>query len=99
MNGKDTKWKLEICPRGWEEEDFIALFLCREEDVECPEDIHLNYKMEIVSQNKIVKCGCHIFNKKVSTWGFREFIKRKDVIINRRSEILPQDVLTIRCTM
>ncbi|GIY33872.1 TD and POZ domain-containing protein 5 [Caerostris darwini] len=32
-------------------------------------------------------------------FGFPEFIKREDVIINRRSEILPQDVLTICCTI
>ncbi|GIY39908.1 TD and POZ domain-containing protein 5 [Caerostris extrusa] len=99
MNGKDTKWKLRIYPRGCKEENFIALFLCGDEDVECPEDIALNYKLEIVSQNKIVKSGNNIFKKKEIIWGFLEFIKREDVIINRRSEILPQDALTIRCTI
>ncbi|GIY39910.1 speckle-type POZ protein [Caerostris extrusa] len=68
MNGKDTKWKLEIYPRGCDEEDFI-------------------------------ETSSAIFKTNDICWGFPELIDREDVIFNRRSEILPQDVLTIRCTM
>ncbi|GIY00770.1 speckle-type POZ protein B [Caerostris darwini] len=55
--------------------------------------------MEIVPQSKIVASGSTIFTTKNMCWGPPELIDREDVIINRRSEILPQDVLTIRCTM
>ncbi|GIY75723.1 hypothetical protein CDAR_114191 [Caerostris darwini] len=99
MNGKDTKWKLRIYPRGSCIADCIGLFLCRENDVECPENIDLNFKMKIVSENKIVQSGNSIFKTKEMARDFPMFIKTEDVIINRRSEILPQDVLTIHCTI
>ncbi|GIX69865.1 speckle-type POZ protein B [Caerostris extrusa] len=55
--------------------------------------------MEIVSQNKIGRTSIGIFKTEDTSWGFAEFLKREDVIIKRSSEILPQDALTIRCTM
>ncbi|KAF8768075.1 TD and POZ domain-containing protein 3-like [Argiope bruennichi] len=98
---EETKWKLLLFPRGTVYENNIAFFLYREQDCDGAENIEIEYDLEsviadgFILKNREIK---HIFCKD-SLWGYPSFLNREIVLKKSRMKYLPQDNLTIRCTI
>ncbi|CAL1294621.1 unnamed protein product [Larinioides sclopetarius] len=94
-----TKWSLWICPRGYESESWISIFLCREEDSKGSAIIEIDYELAFLASDGSILASRNVYKDEFSkpqTYGFSEFHKR-EYVFSKRSTFLPQGMLTVRC--
>ncbi|GIY92846.1 TD and POZ domain-containing protein 4 [Caerostris extrusa] len=96
-----TKWKLELCLRGYSDGNYIGYFFHR--DKSCNSLVlELDYELSFLAADgsalKIFKENNKSMRKN-KNFGEPLFAAREEVFIRRRSAFLPNDTLTARCRM
>ncbi|GBN07450.1 hypothetical protein AVEN_124022-1 [Araneus ventricosus] len=100
-NIEKSKWSLLIYPRGVELENWIALYLNREEDSKGPATIEIDYDFAFLASDGSVLTSESVYKGaflKDYSDGYPEFEERESVF-TKRSTFLPQGVLTIQCRL
>ncbi|GBN07321.1 Speckle-type POZ protein [Araneus ventricosus] len=96
-----TKWTLWLCPMGVEDEKYVGFHLHREEDCRGPDSIKVKYQLAFLGIDGSFleeKTESDIFQKGGS-WGFSEFKRREKVFVSDKEAFLPEDTLTVQCTI
>ncbi|GBM91667.1 TD and POZ domain-containing protein 2 [Araneus ventricosus] len=96
-----TKWSLLLLPVG-ETKDDIAFFLKREEDCSGPDIIEAHFELALLGKDdSILKAMTSTKRKfmKNESWGFSIFERRERVFVTERETFLPEDTLTVQCTL
>ncbi|GFT56576.1 TD and POZ domain-containing protein 3 [Trichonephila clavipes] len=98
-----TIWKLKLFPKGNNElnKNFISIFLKREDRAQ-PQNVTLLYQISILGT-----CGEILFSKCSTkhsiaiggSVGFPQFIERDEIFKIRKNDYLPQNALTVRCSI
>lgn len=92
------QWCMHFYPDGYrtEDADWISIFLCHTDRTDASE-VKVEFKMSLLDQNRqpvALRGRCiHTFSSKAYTWGFYQFIRRKDL---EESPYLKDDVFSIR---
>ncbi|GFY73685.1 hypothetical protein TNIN_429801 [Trichonephila inaurata madagascariensis] len=99
-----TTWKLKLYPTGNIElnKDFISIFLRREKNTTEPLNVTLSYRISILGTDDSV-----LFSRTVLKYpfgrgcgdGFGEYMKRDEILKIRRKDYLPQNALTVHCSI
>ncbi|VAI37948.1 unnamed protein product [Triticum turgidum subsp. durum] len=94
-------WAVEYFPNGYLEDcsDFISVYLfCETADAE---DVNAKFTLSVLDKNgepvpsySRTSSATRTFSRKVTNWGYNEFIKKADL---EASAHLRDDCLTIRC--
>ncbi|GBN16480.1 Speckle-type POZ protein [Araneus ventricosus] len=100
-----SAWTLRLYPRGFENSDYLSLFLRRETDTAC-DNLTVNFELSCISadtsplQARCIPETLKTFTK-AEEHGFGElrFLRRHDVFGRRKALYLPKDTLTLRCRM
>ncbi|GFQ90306.1 TD and POZ domain-containing protein 3 [Trichonephila clavata] len=97
----NSKWKLEIYPKGVNEafQDFVSIFLIREVE---DREICISFDVSFLATDDSVLVR-DIFVEKsfpyFADYGVNELVKHDEVLKTRRKDYLPGNVLTVRCRM
>ncbi|GIX85980.1 speckle-type POZ protein [Caerostris extrusa] len=97
-NMEKSKWIVLLYPRGWKDDNYISVFLRRENYN--PFSHKVNFEFQLVAVDGVLKTmrgNNHLFNTNLSP-GFPDFLHR-DRIINDRDFYLPHDTFTLRCRL
>ncbi|GBM75421.1 Speckle-type POZ protein [Araneus ventricosus] len=97
-----TKLSLGLYPVGHTDENYVGFFLNREGDCNGPEVIEICYQFAFLGKDgSIAKEMTAAKNKfmKNEGWGLSNFERRERVFITEREEFLPEDTLTVQCTI
>ncbi|GBM65208.1 TD and POZ domain-containing protein 5 [Araneus ventricosus] len=98
-----TKWSLWFFPNGedGDDEDFIGIYLHREKDCSGPDIIEVNYHFAFLGKDDSVICE----ETTSDSFGKDEicrssyFVERERIFITEREAFLPEDALTVQCTI
>lgn len=97
----NASWNLKIYPNGEKEhetEGSIGLYLMKKSS-DSPVTLNYTIGLKTVDGKKEANQNyTYIFHHKDWGYGRRNLISRSD-LLNKKSELLPSDVLTITCTM
>ncbi|GBO32534.1 TD and POZ domain-containing protein 3 [Araneus ventricosus] len=96
---EDTKWSLWFYPTNGE--DFVGIYLHREEDCSGPDVIEVNYEFEFLGKDDSLiseETASDSFGKD-EIFGASYFIERERIFITERETFLPEDTLTVQCTI
>ncbi|GBN58921.1 Speckle-type POZ protein B [Araneus ventricosus] len=99
--GKQTKWKLYLYPRGRYSKDIISVYIYRIH-VARDEDLDLRCEFSVLSADGLISRSVTIFRHFTNEGrlaGYTSFLKRDDLFTANRETLLPEDTLTIRCSM
>ncbi|GBN61930.1 hypothetical protein AVEN_245570-1 [Araneus ventricosus] len=97
-----TKWTLWLYPMEEENENNIAIYLQREEDCSGPDIIEASYQFAFLGKDGSILKEKTTWRKKFSkddNWGFAAFEGRERVFVTEREAFLPEDTLTVQCTL
>ncbi|GBO34453.1 TD and POZ domain-containing protein 5 [Araneus ventricosus] len=97
-----TKWKLEFKPIGAEDENFIGFFLFREIECSGPDIIDVNFQFAILDKDGSIvaeKTARKFSFITGQIWGFPKYETRQKVFVTERDTFLPEDTLTVQCTI
>ncbi|GBN93586.1 Speckle-type POZ protein [Araneus ventricosus] len=97
-----TKWFLRLYPSHTTALNHVGLFLLREEDCVGPNTTEVNFQLSFLDKD-----GSILKERTKSNWcftkpdisGFCEFEEREKVFVTQRETFLPEDTLTIQCTI
>ncbi|GBO45493.1 TD and POZ domain-containing protein 5 [Araneus ventricosus] len=99
---ESTKWSLWLYPLGQTNEKENVSFFLHREDCSGPGVIEINYQLAFLNNDgsflKEFTIRRRGFERK-REWGFREFINRERVFFTEREAFLPEDTLTLQCTL
>ncbi|XBI12713.1 hypothetical protein VPH35_139541 [Triticum aestivum] len=93
------RWCMRYYPDGCQTEDayWISIYLQHSTDPTDASEVKAEFKMSLLDQDRqpvALRGRCiHTFSSKERAWGFRQFIKRKDL---EESPYLKDDVFSIR---
>ncbi|GBN92533.1 hypothetical protein AVEN_32240-1 [Araneus ventricosus] len=96
-----TKWSLHLYPMGGEKfKNSIGFYLHREDD-SGPHEMEVNYHLAFLSKDGTVLKGLYanFYFKRGEGDGRQNFESRKRVFLTQRKEFLPEDTLTVQCTL
>ncbi|GBN23980.1 TD and POZ domain-containing protein 5 [Araneus ventricosus] len=97
-----TKWSLRLFPRGEANDSVISFYLHREKDSSGPANYVVNYRLAFLDKDgsflnkKTILKRC--FTKDQSQ-GFIIYVAREKVFVTERETFLPEDTLTVQCTI
>ncbi|GBM76386.1 TD and POZ domain-containing protein 4 [Araneus ventricosus] len=96
-----TTWALNLYPRGDDDEDegHISFFLTRSEQDDGPENISLNFQLSVLTADGSAICSPdfqYAFGRG-NGYGEGEFLKTDEILLRRKSDYIPQDILTVCC--
>ncbi|GBM91669.1 hypothetical protein AVEN_180048-1 [Araneus ventricosus] len=94
-----TKWSLRLYPTG---ENYVSFFLNREENCSGPDVIEICYQLAFLSKDGSVAKERTAAKRKFmknESWGFSIFERRERVFVTERETFLPEDTLTVQCTL
>ncbi|GBN80412.1 Speckle-type POZ protein [Araneus ventricosus] len=98
-----TAWLLRLYPRGDREKvkGYISLRLYRSSDDDGPENFPLTYEMSILAADgsTLVSTELRYTFKRGISYGLMRFLQIDEVLLRRKSDYLPQDILTVRCKL
>ncbi|GBM17323.1 hypothetical protein AVEN_237303-1 [Araneus ventricosus] len=96
---ENTKWTLNLYPRGDKNENYIGFYLKRK-DVRGSKDIEIQCELQFLTEDGMVLRGYRdrkaIFGKDMAR-GYEEFIKRQTVFFDEKETYLANDTLTALC--
>ncbi|GBN40196.1 Protein roadkill [Araneus ventricosus] len=96
-----TKWSLRLYPVGNKDENNVGFFLNREEDSSGPENFEVYFQLAFLGKDGLilkVRTAAYRFGKD-GDWGFSNFEGRERVFVTEREAFLPEDTLTVQCTL
>ncbi|GBM91666.1 Speckle-type POZ protein-like B [Araneus ventricosus] len=97
-----TKWSLLLYPVGDTVENYVGFYLNREEDCGGPDVIEICYQLAFLGKDgsilKEITRPKRKFTKN-HAWGFSKFEERERVFVSRKEAFLPEDTLTVQCTI
>ncbi|GBN23585.1 Speckle-type POZ protein [Araneus ventricosus] len=99
---EDTKWSLWLYPMGDRDDKNVGIYLARERDFSGPNEIEVNYQIAFLDKNGTYLTERTLLKRvfgKERIWGFSEFEAREKVFITKRKSFLPEDTLTVQCTI
>ncbi|GBN07327.1 TD and POZ domain-containing protein 1 [Araneus ventricosus] len=95
-----TKWRLWLCPRGDEDENDVGVYLYRDKDCSGPDIVEVKFQLAIFGK-------CDSFLTEISD--LERFAKakhleitfdaRERIFLTDREAFLPEDTLTVECTL
>ncbi|GBN74160.1 Speckle-type POZ protein [Araneus ventricosus] len=96
-----TIWELQLYPRGIhdEGEGHISLFLNRSKQDGGPENVSIKYELSFRAADGSDHCHGEIEHefRRGEGYGYRKFLKMDKILLRRKSDYLPEDILTVRC--
>ncbi|XP_055944612.1 speckle-type POZ protein-like [Argiope bruennichi] len=98
----ETKWHLAIYPRGKDDEEYIDIFVKRLKDDGGGVKISIIFTIELEaadSSRQERRVSLNSLFERGTTWGFQQYIKRQTLLEDMKSTFLPDDILTIHCTL
>ncbi|GBM39610.1 Speckle-type POZ protein [Araneus ventricosus] len=98
---EDTTWALELYPRGQDDEDKdeMSLFLNRSEQDDGPRIVSLKYELSLLAADGSViwyEEYDYAF-KRGDGYGSDGLLQMDEILLGRKADYLPQDILTVRC--
>ncbi|GBM75418.1 TD and POZ domain-containing protein 2 [Araneus ventricosus] len=97
-----TKWSLWLYSVEKTEDSDIGFYLKREEDCRGPDNFEVHFQLaflgkdgSIAKERTAAKCKF----MKNGTWGFKKFLELERVFVTERETFLPEDTLTVQCTI
>ncbi|GBN25831.1 Speckle-type POZ protein [Araneus ventricosus] len=97
-----TKWSLSLYPRGCTDAHSIGFYLNRERDGDRPNAIEVYYKLAFLDKDGLIvkeRTSLKSSFKEKDTRGFPKYDDQDTVFVTRRGEYLPEDTLTVQCTL
>lgn len=100
---KGTKWSLFLYPIDEEDENYLGLFLNRENDCRGPSEIEIRFQLSFLDKGgsvlmELTSSQRRKFTKDFS-FGFPKFQRRERVFFKEREAFLPEDALNVQCTI
>ncbi|GBN53738.1 hypothetical protein AVEN_40900-1 [Araneus ventricosus] len=96
-----TIWNLRLYPRGMRDDDegHISLFLYRSKQDDGPENVSIKYELSFRAADGSAHCHGEIEHefKRGEGYGYSKFLKMDKILLRRKSDYLPDDILTVRC--
>ncbi|UYV69649.1 SPOPL [Cordylochernes scorpioides] len=95
------RWYLRLFPNGTGDncEGFLSLFLCLDSTLR---NINTTFKLSIIDVDREVaivqKTKRRFYEVESNDWGWHKFVKR-DTLLDKKQELLPNDQLTILCQL
>ncbi|KAF8787835.1 TD and POZ domain-containing protein 1 [Argiope bruennichi] len=100
---KGTKWTLRFYPMGCNNENELEFYLYRQTDDAGEKIVRVNYLLAFVDKSGSILHEINGFAnqgfRKGKLFGFREFLKRDYVFVSEKEAYLPEDTLTVQCTL
>ncbi|GFR00815.1 tdpoz3 [Trichonephila clavata] len=100
---ENTKWSLSLYPSDNDKENYIGIYLWREDIEKGPEIITIDYILEILGSDDSVLeeryVAKHAFEKENNSWGLPDIVERTRVLQSEKDRFLPLNTLTVRCRM
>ncbi|KAF8787710.1 Speckle-type POZ protein like [Argiope bruennichi] len=97
-----TKWSLRLYPMGLTDKNYVCFDILRKRKCNGPEDIRINFQLVALDKDELyltertaTKCD---FKKSVGK-GYPTFESREKIFITEREAFLPDDTLTLQCTI
>ncbi|GBN59712.1 hypothetical protein AVEN_96322-1 [Araneus ventricosus] len=96
-----AKWSLWLYPKGYADENFITFYLRRECDWDEPALVAANYQLAFLGKDgsflKENSSSKYIFDR--NGWSVVVTEEREKVFLAERAVFLPEDTLTVQCTI
>ncbi|GBM73846.1 TD and POZ domain-containing protein 5 [Araneus ventricosus] len=97
-----TKWSLWLYPMGDTDENYVDCYLYRERDCSGPNVIEIGCELAILDKDGSFlteRIRSKFSLKKGQYIGFQKYVERKRVFVTEREAFLPDDSLTVQCTI
>ncbi|GBM91668.1 Speckle-type POZ protein [Araneus ventricosus] len=97
-----TKWSLRLYPVGNTDANYVSFFLKREKDCSGPENFEVNLQLAFLGKDgsivkEITSAKCKFM--KYDSWGVQKFEELERLFVTERETFLPEDTLTVQCTL
>ncbi|GIY37723.1 speckle-type POZ protein B [Caerostris darwini] len=93
-----SKWSVQLCLEGYTYENYLAVFLQKEKNVQFSHKVNVEFQAIAVDRVlKTMTVNNHLFHYDLVP-GFSKFL-HTDIIKNDRDIYLPHDTLTLRCRL